>query len=83
MTGSDLSCRLVARLLPQWQQATLLAGENERYEQHLLLCPPCLGQHDKARAALRALRSAAATGPTDALVAELVAVARRRSEQPR
>lgn len=37
------------------------------FEQHLLCCPPCLQQHDKATRAMAALPAAAPSAPTQFL----------------
>lgn len=45
--------------------------DRDAYEQHLLFCPPCLAQNDKARIAFSALISAPTQPPPEPLVAHL------------
>jgi hypothetical protein len=62
----------VSNLVIRWQTGELPEADRDAYEQHLLFCPPCLAQNDKARLALAALAAAAAGSPPAELLARLV-----------
>lgn len=57
MNDIDSRCNVVSGLIGRWHLGRLREVDLEAFEQHLLYCPPCLVQHDKARAALGVLRS--------------------------
>jgi hypothetical protein len=71
MNAARDRCDVVSGLVASWQAGTMRDVDRNAYEQHLLYCPPCLIQNDKARLALTALRSAPVTPPSDDLVARL------------
>jgi hypothetical protein len=48
-------------------------ADRDAFEQHLLFCPPCMAQNDKAGLALAALTSAPTTPPPGDLVDRLAA----------
>jgi hypothetical protein len=54
-------------------------ADRNSYEQHLLFCPPCLAQNDKARPSLAALAGAAATPPPEDLLGRLTAMVDARA----
>lgn len=58
-------------LMIRWLAGDLDERDGEVYEQHLLFCPPCLIQKDKARIALAALPTAATVSAPERLVDEL------------
>jgi hypothetical protein len=55
MRASDVSCDLIAGLIGRWWDGGMDDRDRDAYEQHLLFCPPCMVQNDKARTALTAL----------------------------
>jgi hypothetical protein len=67
----DVRCDVISALVVRWQRAGLEDVERDAYEQHLLFCPPCLVQNDKARLAFAALPAAATERPPDDLVGRL------------
>jgi hypothetical protein len=68
-----LTCQVLTGLRWQWFDHTLPEEDTEAYEEHLLFCPPCLVENDKARVALVALRDAAVPVPVESLVRRLAA----------
>ncbi|MEU8340222.1 zf-HC2 domain-containing protein [Spirillospora sp. NPDC048832] len=74
MRAADVSCEVVSGLLFRWQAGALPEAERDAYEQHLLFCPPCMAQNDKAHAALSALGSVAAAMPDEALRRRLAGI---------
>ena len=64
MSAVDARCSTVSGQVMRWHAGTLGVAERDVYEQHLLFCPPCLAQNDKARLALAALTDPAATTGT-------------------
>lgn len=73
MNAVDARCDVISGLLGRWHAGTLRAADRDAFEQHLLFCPPCLAQHDKARLAVAALVRAPGTAAPVALVERLVA----------
>lgn len=70
-------CDVVSGLIGRWHAGTLRDADRTDFEQHLLCCPPCLAQHDKATLALAALPHAAAATAPAAFLDELLAVLRK------
>jgi Putative zinc-finger len=66
-------CDVVSGLIGRWLAGTMRDADRTAYEQHLLFCPPCLAQSDKARAALLALAGAPSDAPPGGLVDRLTA----------
>jgi hypothetical protein len=60
--ASDVDCVVMHRLLGRWHDGRMEAEDGELYEQHLLLCPPCLVDNQRLRIALTALEAAAGGG---------------------
>jgi len=60
-------------LIGRWQKGLLSDVHRDSFEQHLLVCPPCLAQNDKARLAFAALTAARAKSPPEDLVRRLAA----------
>jgi hypothetical protein len=79
MSLGDDSCRLVGELLGRWYDDVLTEVESDLYEQHLLVCPPCLRRNDKLREALSAIPAAASERAPDELLRELQAYVGRRN----
>ena len=67
----ELSCDTASRLVGSWRAGALTTAERDAYEQHLLVCPPCLRQNDKARLAFAALSTALDTSPPEDLLVRL------------
>lgn len=72
MSAATLTCEMLTSLRWRWLDGGLSEDDTEAYEQHLLFCPPCLVETDKARASLTALRGVAVTAPAEELVRHLV-----------
>jgi hypothetical protein len=72
MTVSDVTCETVGALMTRWYDQALTDIESDAYEQHLLLCPPCLVQAGKLRTALGALQALGSAPPPGASTADLV-----------
>jgi len=68
MSALGLSCEVVFDLTGAWYDDELSENDQNAFEQHLLLCPPCLAYSDRLRRALGALAEAT----TVAMPAELV-----------
>jgi hypothetical protein len=64
-------CDVVSALIAKWHTGAMRPKDRDSYEQHLLFCPPCLIQNDKARLALAALSTAASQPPPADLVRQL------------
>ena len=71
MMAVELSCDTASRLVGSWRAGALATAERDAYEQHLLVCPPCLRQNDKASLASAALSKAADETPPDDLLVRL------------
>lgn len=67
MPAADARCDWLSDLIEPWHAGTMREKDRNGYEQHLLCCPPCLAQNDKATLAFAALPSAgtAAQPPED------------------
>ena len=65
MSAADARCSTVSGMITRWHAGSLGAAERDVYEQHLLFCPPCLAQSDKARLALDALAAPTGHAPDD------------------
>ena len=52
-------CDVVSALIGRWHAGTMDDVDRSGFEQHLLCCPPCLQQNDKAALGLAALHSVA------------------------
>lgn len=72
MSAGDISCQLVAALTSRWHSGELSDVRTDDFEQHLLVCPPCLTYSAKLRLALAALAGAAAGEPSDGYVARVI-----------
>ena len=79
MKAVHLTCQVLAGLRWQWLAQALPEEDTEAYEEHLLFCPPCLVENDKARASLTALRHATEPVPAEPLVRRLVAAVEQAS----
>ena len=81
----DVSCQVVGSLLTSWYDNALTDVETDGYEQHMLLCPPCLAQAGKLRAALSALTELAAAPavPSVDLATRLAAIVNPDPGEPR
>lgn len=71
MKAVDVRCDVLSGLIGQWHAGTLRDADRDAYEQHLLFCPPCLVQNDKARLSFAALSAAATEPPPEDLVHRL------------
>ena len=74
MSRSDVDCALILQRMGRYHDGDLPEDQADRFEQHLLQCPPCLVEVRRLRAALRYLTEAAASVPpttSDAVAAEL------------
>jgi hypothetical protein len=67
----DARCDALSTLVVRWHTGMMLERDHDAYEQHLLFCPPCLVQNDKARLSLAALPAGANEVPPEDLVARL------------
>ena len=76
MRAADMTCDLVAGLMSRWWDGDMDDRDRDAYEQHLLFCPPCMVQNDKARVALTALARAAREPVPADLHRDLVALLR-------
>jgi hypothetical protein len=72
MRVGDITCETVGALMTRWYDQALTDIESDGYEQHLLLCPPCLVQAAKLRTALGALRALGSAPSPGAATADLV-----------
>jgi hypothetical protein len=70
----EARCDVVAGLVSRWHFGTMRAVDREAYEQHLLFCPPCLVQNDKARLSFAALADVPTVVPPQELVDGLTAM---------
>jgi hypothetical protein len=61
MSAAEVDCRVVQRLLGRWHDGELPADESEVFEEHLVLCPPCLVENQRLTVALAALERVAGT----------------------
>jgi hypothetical protein len=71
MNATDHRCDVISALVHRWHRGLLEDVDRDTYEQHLLLCPPCLLQNDKARLAFTALSAAATERPSFGLSSRL------------
>lgn len=71
MIATSQTCNVIVGLVGRWHKGRLSELHRNAYEQHLLFCPPCLVQHDKARLAFDALRTVATESPSADLVRRL------------
>ncbi|MFA1549449.1 zf-HC2 domain-containing protein [Actinomadura chokoriensis] len=74
MRAVDVSCEVISGLLFRWQGGALPEADRDAYEQHLLFCPPCMAQNDKAHVALSALGAVPAARPDEALRRRLAGI---------
>jgi hypothetical protein len=79
MRASDVSCDVVFGLIGRWMDGEMTERDRDAYEQHLLFCPPCLAQNDKARLALAALREATTAAPGDDIRRRLAQLVQAKS----
>jgi hypothetical protein len=77
MNAATVSCAVISGLLGRWYDSDLPEGERDAYEQHLLLCPPCLVRSENYRTAITALPGAARTVPDGTLRADLLELVTR------
>jgi hypothetical protein len=80
---ADISCRAVGGLLSRWYDGALAGVEADAYEQHLLICPPCLVQHDRLRDGLAAIPAVADAEPPAGLISSLVGHAHLAADRRR
>lgn len=71
MRAVDVRCDVLSGLVGRWHMGSLRDVDLDAYEQHLLFCPPCLVQNDKARLGFAALSAAATEPPPEDLVHRL------------
>jgi hypothetical protein len=71
MSAVNTRCEVISGLIGSWHTGTMRDVDRDAFEQHLLFCPPCLVQHDKARLAFAALAAAPRERPPAELVARL------------
>ncbi len=71
MTLANDRCDVVSALIGRWHAGTMRDADRSGFEQHLLCCPPCLQQNDKAALGLAALRGAATESPPGQLFEDL------------
>ena len=71
MSLANDRCDVVSALIGRWHAGTMNEADRSGFEQHLLCCPPCLRQNDKAALGLAALHEAATGSPPDGLVEDL------------
>ncbi len=81
MRTVDVRCDVLSGLIGQWHAGTLRDADRDAYEQHLLFCPPCLVQNDKARLSFTALSAAATQPPPEGLVHRLTDRVRSQASQ--
>lgn len=81
MNASDVDCQVIVGLAGSWLDGSLGDGDREAYEEHMVLCPPCLTYLDNARIALAALPAAATVAASDDLVSQLVDLVSARVRQ--
>jgi hypothetical protein len=62
MGRQELSCRTARRLIGRWLDDSIDGLDASRFEQHLVVCPPCLDECTRLQVALGALRDAARGG---------------------
>jgi len=76
------ACDVVSGLISRWHAGSIRDTDREPYEEHLLCCPPCLAQNDKARAALAALQDVPTTPAAEDLTARLVQQVEHQAARP-
>lgn len=81
MKAVEVRCDVLSGLVGRWHAGTLRDADREAYEQHLLFCPPCLVQNDKARLGFAALSAVAAELPPEDLVQHLINRISSRTER--
>jgi anti-sigma factor RsiW len=72
MLAEHTSCEVIVPLMGAWSDGLLDADDRDAFEQHLLLCPPCLARGEADRWARQAVRAAAAVVPDAAVVARIL-----------
>jgi hypothetical protein len=81
LNPASARCDAISGLVGRWQKGLLSDIHRHAYEQHLLFCPPCLVQNDKARLAFAALPAAATEPPPVDLVRRMAARLGRPPEE--
>jgi anti-sigma factor RsiW len=51
--GAELSCQELVELITDYLEGTLPAGDRERFDAHLELCPGCRAYLDQMRTTIR------------------------------
>ena len=72
MDVSNTQCKMIVPLIVKWHTGAMRDVDRDGYEQHLLVCPPCLVQSDKAALALGALRAARKPQPEPDFMSQLL-----------
>lgn len=77
MKAASISCNVIMELMGRWRDGDMDQFDRDAYEQHLLFCPPCLDQNNKARIALASLREAAVAAPPEELLRDITELVER------
>lgn len=77
----DVACREVADLLTAYMDDALTAGERERLDRHLELCPPCTQYLDQMRLTISAVGQVTPDDLSPSVVDDLVSIFRDWREQ--
>lgn len=72
-----MRCSVVVGLVGRWHDGDMSDDDLDAFEQHLMVCPPCLVYNDKVRIAMAALPTAAGAVAEEELVRDLVDLVRR------
>ncbi len=67
MSTLDISCEDIFDLVGAWHDRELSERDQNAFEQHLLICPPCLAYSDRVRRALAALEATATVAVPEGL----------------
>jgi anti-sigma factor RsiW len=59
MLDEHTSCSAIVPLISTWSDGDLDEADRDAFEQHLLLCPPCLARSEADRWARRSVLAAA------------------------
>lgn len=81
MNAATVSCDVIFGLLGRWYDGDLPERERDAYEQHLLLCPPCLVQGENYRMALTALPDVAHVAAEDTPRTDLLDLVARNGDR--
>lgn len=76
MSSAHVDCALVSSLIGAWRDGQLSDADSESFEEHLLVCPPCMDLNENLQRALGALRQHVDLTPPQELVEGMLAYAR-------